>query len=254
MAGFVDIHSHVLYGLDDGARTEDDSVAMLDLAAASGTVAIVATPHANSQYEFRPDLVEARIAGLQARTSLQIYPGCDLHLNPANVTEAVVDPEKYSINHGVYLLVEFPEMGAFPAADGVLRELLEAGLVPVISHPERNEYLRSQFDDLTRWVSDGCCLQATAGSFTGAFGAEAQRAAEDLLARGLLHLVASDGHNVRTRPPVLRDAFEQLCARWGEDVVRPLFVENPAAVVASETLPYEPVILRDRKRWYQIWK
>lgn len=254
MSGFVDIHSHVLYGLDDGARTVEDSVAMLDLAAASGTVDIVATPHANSQYVFDPDLTAARIAELQARTRVRIHPGCDLHLSAFNVEDALAHPARYTIGHGAYLLVEFPELGVFRAADEILRTLLDAGLVPIISHPERNEHLRKQLDDLSRWVEDGCLLQVTAAAFTGLFGAEVRRAAEGLFRRGLVHVVASDAHNVRQRTPVLRDAYGRMCERWGEDAVRPLFVDNPGAVVASEVVPFEPVDLRGGRKWYQFWK
>ena len=254
MSGFVDIHSHVLYGLDDGARTVEDSVAMLDLAAASGTVDIVATPHANSQYAFAPDLIAARIAELQPRTPVRIHPGCDFHLSALNVADALAHPQKYTIGRGSYLLVEFPELGVFRAADGILRALLDAGLVPIISHPERNEHLRGQLDDLARWVAEGCFLQATATAFTGLFGAEVRRAAEDLVARGLVHIVASDAHNVRQRTPVLRDAYGRMCDRWGEEAVRPLFVENPAAVVASEEMAFEPAVLRSGRKWYQFWR
>lgn len=254
MSGFVDIHSHVLYGMDDGAKTVEDSVAMLELAAASGTTDLVATPHANSQYTFRPDLIDAQIAELQARTHVRLHPGCDFHLSAGNVDDALANPVKYTIGHGAYLLVEFPELGVFRAADEILRELLDAGLVPIISHPERNEHLRKQTDDLARWVEEGCYLQVTAASLTGLFGPDARRGGEALIERGLVHIVASDAHDIRRRTPVLREAYGRLCERWGEEAVRPLFVENPAAVVKSEVIEHEPAKLRAVRRWYQFWR
>jgi len=252
--GFVDIHSHVLYGMDDGAQTMDESVAMLDLAAASGTTDLVATPHANSQYVFQPELIAQQLAELQPRTRVRLHPGCDFHLSASNIQDALARPEKYTINHGAYLLVEFPELGVFRAAGEILRELLEAGMVPIISHPERNEHLRNQVADLGRWVEEGCCLQVTAASLTGVFGPAARRGAEALIERGLVHIVASDAHNTRQRTPVLQTAYEQLSERWGEEAVRPLFVENPAAVVASEGMAFEPADLRGRRKWYQFWR
>jgi hypothetical protein len=96
-ASFVDIHSHVLYGLDDGAKTIEESVAMLAIAEASGTTDIVATPHANSQFEFRPDVVSRRIEELQARTRVRIHSGCDFHLHVDNIQDALAHPERYTI-------------------------------------------------------------------------------------------------------------------------------------------------------------
>src|SRR5438128_440008 len=98
VVGFVDIHSHILYGLDDGAKVREESVEMLEMAAGCGTTDIVATPHANSHYAFRPVLVAERIADLAAAAPVQIYPGCDFHLQFDNIQDALTDPEKYTLN------------------------------------------------------------------------------------------------------------------------------------------------------------
>ncbi len=125
--GFVDIHSHVLYGIDDGAATIEESVAMLAIAEQAGTTDIVATPHANSEYAFVPAPIAARMAELQPRTSMRIHPGCDFHLHASNFEDALAHPEKYTLNHGNYLLVKFPEMSRFRAAGDIFRQLLAAG-------------------------------------------------------------------------------------------------------------------------------
>ena len=254
MPGFVDIHSHVLHGLDDGAQMIEDSLAMLEIAARSGTTDLVATPHSNTQYVFRPELIAEQIAELQPRTPVRLHPGCDFHLSVGNIQDALAHPEKYTVNHGAYLLVEFPELVVFRAADEILRELVEAGMVPIISHPERNGHLRTEVDDLERWVKEGCYLQVTAASLTGLFGTVAQRSALQLIERGLVHVVASDAHNTRQRSPALGEAYERLVERWGEEAVRPLFVDNPAAVVASAIIEDERPDLRRRRKWYQFWK
>ena len=176
--GYVDIHSHVLYGIDDGARTREQSVEMLQLAAQSGTSDIVATPHANGQYAFDPEIVEERIAELSARTKLRIYPGCDFHLQFDNIEDALTHPEKYTINHKGYLLVEFPDVGVFTETDAILARLLDGGMVPIVTHPERNRELQRRVDDLARWVANGCYVQVTAGSFEGTFGKAAQPVCE----------------------------------------------------------------------------
>ena len=111
----IDIHCHILHGMDDGAKTLEVSLAMLDAAAAGGTTDIVATPHADIEYEFRPELVRQRLVELKASTSsaIRIHSGCDFHLTFDNVTDALANPAKYTINHKRYLLVELSDMVIF---------------------------------------------------------------------------------------------------------------------------------------------
>jgi protein-tyrosine phosphatase len=252
--GFVDIHSHVLYGLDDGAKTREQSVRMLELAAQSGTTDIVATPHANGRYPFDPGVIEERIAELSAETTLRIYPGCDFHLQFDNIEDAVIHPEKYTINHRGYLLVEFPDVGIFTETDAILGRLLDGGMVPIVTHPERNRELQRRLDDLARWVESGCYVQVTAASYIGTFGKAAQRCANELMHRGLTHFVASDAHDLQFRTPSLREAYGLLADTWGEDLIRPLFVENPKAVLEGDAVEFEfPATSVKRRKWYQFW-
>jgi len=254
--GFVDIHSHVLYGLDDGAKRLEDSVAMLELARTSGTSDIVASPHASGKYKYRPELVDARIAELNAAAhGIRVHRGCDFHLQMDNIENALADPQKYSINGAGFLLVEFPDLSVFADPEAILLRLLDGGLTPIITHPERNGPLQKRIDDLARWVDSGCYVQVTAGSITGGFGKAAKATAETLLGRGLVHFVASDGHDCVHRPPRLDEAFELLASESGEETVRPLFVENPAAVLRGEPPECDVVLGTQRSRkWYQFWK
>jgi protein-tyrosine phosphatase len=252
--GHVDIHSHVLYGLDDGAKTREESVQMLEIAVESGTADIVATPHANGQYAFNPEVIEARIAELNAGAGIRIYPGCDFHLQFDNIEDALAHPEKYTINHKGYLLVEFPEVGIFSETDAILARLLDGGMVPIVTHPERNRELQRRLDDLARWVGRGCLVQVTAGSYTGMFGTAPKHYANELLQRGLIHFVASDAHDATFRTPRLRDAYGLLADTWGEDSIRPLFVDNPRAVLAGDAVDVElPAVRVKRRKWYQFW-
>src|SRR5262245_56254422 len=251
---FADIHSHIIYGVDDGARTIDDSLAMLDLAFESGTTDIVASPHADGKYQFSPDVVEQRLGELQRMSKIRIYPGCDFHLQIDNIEDAVANPEKYTINHRCYLLVEFSNLGTLHGAGSMLSRLLDAGMVPIITHPERHSLLQRQVNELAIWVNRGCLVQVTAASHTGLFGRRAQASAHEMLKRGLTHFIASDAHDVNVRRPSLKEAFEQLADDWGEEAIRPLFVENPRAAIEGEPLEFEfaPAISKARK-WYRFW-
>jgi protein-tyrosine phosphatase len=252
---FIDIHSHVICGVDDGAETIQESRAMLALAAECGTAAIVATPHASARYPFRPEVIEQRIAELQGVAGVQIFPGCDFHLQFDNIEDAVAHPQKYTINHGCYLLVEFSDLGTLHGAEAMLARLLDAGMIPIVTHPERNAYLQKHVDQLVEWVTNGCYVQVTAGSFTGGFGRGARVCAETLLDRGLVHAVASDAHDCQKRTPNLRDAYARLADDHGADAVRPLFVDNPAAIVSGNPLEYDAAVplARPPRRWYQFW-
>ena len=152
-------------------------------------------------------------------------------------------------------MVEFPDINVFQsAADDIFAQLLDAGMVPIVTHPERNAQLRQRLDDLARWVEQGCFLQVTAGSHLGVFGRAAKASAQELMARGLTHVVASDAHDCKFRPPSLREAYGLLADQWGEDRIRPLFVDNPAAVVAGGTIDFEfPASAPKARRWYQFW-
>lgn len=254
MAGYVDIHSHILYGLDDGARTFEESMEMLQLASSGGTTDIVATPHANGQYEFRPDLIEERITELSAGAPIRIHRGCDFHLQFDNIQDALAHPDKYTINHKTYLLVEFPDFSIFANTEEILVQLLDHGMIPIITHPERNERLQQSVDDLARWVEIGCYVQVTAGSCTGTFGRKARACAETLMKRGLVHIIASDAHNCRGRSPSLSGAFTALAAQWGEEAIQPLFDDHPRAVLTGDPIEFEfqPAVVR-RRKWYQFW-
>jgi len=254
VTGYVDIHSHVLYGLDDGAKTREQSLEMLEIAGRSGTTDIVATPHANGQYPFQPDVVQQQIAELAGASPVRIYPGCDFHLQFDNIEDALANPAKYTLNHTAYLLVEFPDVSIFHTTDEILAQLVDGGMVPIISHPERNVQLRRRLNDLARWVEAGCYVQVTAGSYLGVFGKPAKSSAYELLERGLTHFVASDAHDCRFRPPSLHDAYTALADRWGEDAIRPLFVENPRAVVAGDAVEFDlPQNAARPRKWYRFW-
>jgi len=252
-SGFVDIHSHVLYGLDDGAKTLDESVEMLRVAEESGTAHIVATPHANSRFKFRPDVIAARVAELQPLTRVTIHRGCDFHLQIDNIQSALAHPEKYTVDGGPYLLVEFPDV-IFAGSDEILSQLLDAGMLPIVTHPERNSTLQRKLDDLARWIEMGCYVQVTAGSILGGFGRAARSSSFEMLDRRLVHFIASDTHDPAHRSPRLDEAFAVLAERYGDESARALFVENPAAVLTGDQLDFDPPSALPKKRkWYQFW-
>lgn len=256
----VDIHSHILPGWDDGSRSMAESLEMLRIAVDSGTTDIVATPHANSEFPFQPDVVNRIFSELQAAAdgTIKLHLGCDFHVQFENVQDALRNPTKYTINHGAYLMVELPEVMSLPVIRDILSRLREVGIVPVITHPERNTHLQGLRDstELARWVEEGTLLQVTGQSLLGRFGNLAQRCAAGLMKGDLVHFIASDAHDAKDRTPRLAEAFGWVESRYGRSRAERLFRLNPAAAVSGS--PIERVYAGDEqneaKKWWAFWK
>jgi protein-tyrosine phosphatase len=240
----VDIHHHLLPGLDDGADSIETSVAMARIAAEEGTTHIVCTPHANGHYDFDPEVNAAKIAELRARLAeegirITLGSGCDFHLSFDNVRRARSDPARYSINGLGYLLVEIPDYGLPPGLTETFYELQLAGLTPILTHPERNPTLQHEPSRLVDWLRGGVLIQVTADSITGHKGKAAQAMALDLLEKRWVHFLATDAHNTTSRPPRMREAREAVERKYGVRYAASLCESNPLAVFRGQTFEVE---------------
>jgi len=247
----VDIHSHILPDQDDGARTFEEALSMVLMAAAAGTTDMVASPHANSRFAFDPTVVERKIAELQraAGDAVRIHYGCDLHLTPENIEDAIAAPGKYSIDHKGYILVEFGDGVVSRKMDSIFSRMLAAGLRPIVTHPERNPLLHKKLPELEFWVRQGCLIQVTAQSFVGRFGRSAKSASAELIERGLVHFLASDAHDGTHRPPLLDEAWRYTARHYGEETARLLLEDNPRAALTGTDLPLTEIEVKKRK-WF----
>ncbi len=252
----IDIHSHILPGVDDGAETIEQAVEMVRMAAENGTTDIVATPHANTEFPFDPETVERKASELAAACggALRIHTGCDFHLTVDNIQDALSNPGKYTINRGRYLLVELSDRLVPTTTDEVFRRMLAAGIIPVVTHPERNRRLHRRLDRVEKWVAEGSCVQITGDSLSGRFGKTARAVATELMERGLVHFVASDAHGTRDRKPVLKAAFEQVAEAYGEDYARLLFCDNPKAAIEAAPVLAAKAEPAPGRKWYQFWR
>lgn len=243
----VDIHCHMLPGLDDGPETVEMACAMAELAIADGVTHVIATPHASLEYEFDPATVRAKREEMQERFQgrLTFGTGCDFHLSFDNLEDIRHEPERFTLNQKNYLLVEFADFAIPPAMDDALHNLQLAGLTPVITHPERNPLIRSKPERLYGWLRQGCYAQVTAGAVLGRFGRTAQKAAMHWLDAGAVHFLASDAHNTTSRPPGLKEAFEAVTQSHGRTLARALCEENPMAAFNGRPLPFVPDVMED---------
>ncbi len=252
----VDIHSHIVYGVDDGAKTLENSVAMLEMAAKCGTTDIVATPHSDNKYQYDPEVIIARIAEMQAAMGdrIRIHKGCDFHLHFDNIRRCEEDRSRFTINGQRYLMVEFADSSIPKNIAYVFQDMLRRDITPVVTHPERNALLMGRVNELVEWVRFGCLIQVTAQSFTGRFGKKAEEGCRRLMRQNMVHFVASDAHDTEWRPPDLREARLLVSTEYGEDVAERLFETHPRMTLTGEYIECDdPDDPEAAKPWYRFW-
>lgn len=234
----IDLHAHLLPGIDDGARDLPESLAMLCLAADDGIERIVATPHAHHSHgvDIRAAVLalnaEARAVGLP----VTILPGSEVRI-ASGLIERFRAGELLTLNDTRYLLLELPLLDEWPERQllSVLDALLAAGLVPVLAHAERYRFVERDPSRLAPLIECGIPVQVTARSLLYRREDPERIAAETLLRLGYAHLLASDAHNAGFRSPVLRSAFDRAAELAG-----PTWVSSAcslaSAIVADEAL------------------
>lgn len=239
----IDLHIHLLPGIDDGARELEEAVAMCRAAAEDGCEVLVATPHQRhpswlntdrSRLNHLLDRVRGALdgdgptlhAGAEIRVDSELLDDLDRH--PASGLQPLAGSS--------YLLLELDRHGFGPTPEEMLHEVIVAGWRPILAHPELIRPLTIDLPRVEGLVAAGAMLQITAMSLTGEFGEEPRRVATAFLDAGLVHFVASDAHGVTRRPPGLSSARRTIAEGWGEAAAARLFEENPRAVLEDRPL------------------
>jgi protein-tyrosine phosphatase len=241
----IDIHCHVLPDVDDGSKSWEMSLEMCRMAVADGIEHIVATPHANDRYHYDREYLNGLISHLRQLTKGEpnLSLGCDFHVSYENVQAALAKPESFAIEGTQYLLVELSNYSVPLQMEEYFNQFVGLGLTPVITHPERNPILQSTPERVLRWVDLGCIVQVTASAITGFWGERVWRAAEWLLKRNAVHVLATDAHETKHRVPVLSAAREAVTDFYGEEVAAALVDGNPRAIVSGKPIPYLPEVV-----------
>lgn len=238
----IDLHTHVLPGVDDGPDQAREAVEMCRLAAAGGCEVIVATPHQRHQSWENTDsaLLAALLGELQADVgaSPKLLLGAEIRIDSRLLDELDALPESgvLPLAGTRYLLLEADRQLPGPEPLDLVHELSIRGWRPIFAHPEFIPSLYSNLDLVTDLVAAGALMQVTAGSLLGKFGRQAQRVAAQLLDAGDVHVVASDAHGVRWRPPDLGEAQAAIASRWGEETAWRLCVGHPRAIIQDRPL------------------
>ncbi|MBA3810006.1 MAG: hypothetical protein H0X28_16660 [Solirubrobacterales bacterium] len=245
----IDLHSHVLPGIDDGPKTIEGSLELARVALASGISTLLATPHASSRYPNDAQGIEQLVEQVRERLreqgiALELRAGAEIAIT--RIAEiAPAELHALSLGGGPWLLVEPPFTPIATGVDSIVRDLLRRGHRVLLAHPERCPAFHRDPEMLALLVREGVLTSLTAGSLTGQFGSEARRFALGLLESELAHNIASDAHDHLRRPPVMDAALEAAGPpALGEWLTR----EVPAAILGGEEIPIRPAAVTRPRR------
>jgi protein-tyrosine phosphatase len=237
MTGFIDIHCHILPGLDDGPESMDESLEMVKMAVNNGTSHIFCTPHVYPDvYDTNADSIKRALGELKNKVSngVKFFFGGDVRITP-DLVERLANQEVPTLNGSPYLLVEFPSQIIPPFTSRLIFNLRRNGLIPIVTHPERCAYFARDFTGLRVLREQGCLVQLTAMSLTKDVPKEVRKNTLAMIEHGLVDFIASDGHSAGHRAPILSKAYEEVQRRFGKDLAREIFFENPQRILDSIT-------------------
>lgn len=240
MRGFVDIHCHILPGVDDGAPDLEQALALIDMAWKDGTTALVLTPHHRRPFHNSPEQLRAVFDHLRAHTAC-LYPEMELYLGSEAAWERGL-PEELShekvltLGGTGYVLLEFRTSASRARVINGTLEVLNSGFTPIIAHAEQCDIFCEDSALVEEVIGYGARIQLDADSVMGRHGRRIKGACHRMLQCGQAHFIASDAHDCTERPPLLGACFQYVCKKYGQDRAAELFWVNAMAILADETI------------------
>lgn len=239
----IDLHTHFLHGIDDGSQSLAESLDLARLAVSDGITACALTPHIHpGRYENHKTLLVRHVAAFQqaladAGIPLRVFTGAEVRIGMESFEQLLQGeiPFLGKVNGCQVMLLELPHDQVPVGTQQFVNKLLSMNIRPLIAHPERNKGIMADPKKVHPLVDAGCWLQVTGGSIAGQFGETARKTAFKLLEDDLVHVVASDAHNINNRPPVLSPARRVVAQHWGEDTAQLLFHTRPARILGLAT-------------------
>jgi protein-tyrosine phosphatase len=253
----IDLHCHILPGLDDGAQNMSQSISMARKAVEQGITTIVATPHhLTSSYENPKQVIMNRVEELnqvlhEEKINLTVLPGQEVRVH-GEMVEGYKLGEILPLDHTPYVLVEFSSSHVPRYTEKLFYDLQMNGLIPVIVHPERNQEITERPEVLYQLVKKGALTQVTAASICGDFGKKIKNFSHQLIEANLTHFIASDAHNTSTRTFKLHEAYNTVQAKYGNELVY-MFTENAALVIEGSHVYKEIPERIKKKKFFNIF-
>lgn len=253
----IDIHSHLLFGVDDGPETMEGTMRMVESAVEEGITHLVVTPHAYSpQYHVPAAEVESQVRILRdilkaSELEVTISTGQEVRIHE-NLIHNLLNKDILTLSESRYLLLELPTQHVPAYTITIIQSLLKEGIVPIIAHPERNRGIAEKPERLERLIRHGALAQVTAGSLAGHFGKNVQKLSLQLIEANLIHTYGSDAHNTDNRPFLYNKGLEYLEKKMGDDTVDMLLGNNEQIMQDELLTIFEPEIPISRKWWKLI--
>lgn len=237
----IDIHTHILPGIDDGAEDIYETIEMVKIAVESGTQVIVATPHCNipGMYDnymgkqYMASYQKASEAIKRARLPVTLCPGMEV-FGTEDIGELIVAQKIMPINQSRYILVEFPFDADPEYAFYILKQMKEVGAIPVVAHAERYYFVQDNPHVCYEMRMSGCEIQVNKGSFAGRFGSRVRKTAYRLLNHNMISVIASDAHGWEQRTPFMKEVYQKLSEERTEKYMDILFHQNPKRICMNK--------------------
>ncbi|MBQ7051063.1 MAG: hypothetical protein IJN87_10580 [Firmicutes bacterium] len=234
----IDLHSHILPGLDDGSSSLEESLQMARLAVESGIKAVVATPHCtyDRTAEVRSAVRLMRKALEEFEIPLRLYAGMEI-FGIEETTALLQKGQLITLNHSRYPLIEFDFESDGEEETYILQSVVRAGYRPVVAHPERYRYVQHDPELINQWHEMGCLFQINRGSLLGRFGRGAQNMAMELIGRGFAAAVSSDAHGAGMRTQWMKDVKKLIIEEFSREAAEVLLHRNPGKILKNEEIP-----------------
>lgn len=252
----IDMHTHILPGVDDGPEKMVESMELIEMAIAEGITDIIATPHVyNPHFDVRKQSVLAKINGLKKEIkkrnlAIQLHAGQEIRIQESTI-EKLQSGEALTLANSKYVLLELPSSGIPAYTVHIIQGILNLNKVPIIAHPERNRAIAEKPSRLERLIHHGALSQVTAGSLAGHFGKSVQKLSLQLVEANLVHAYGSDVHNAATRPFLFNKGLDYLEKHKHHDIVD-ILLENNARILTNEDfILLEPGSV-EAKKWWQL--
>lgn len=253
----IDLHNHIIPGVDDGPSSENEMLSLLEQAKQEGVTGIIVTPHhLHPKYNNPIDKVEEHIHRIKNNKAIQelnidFYIGQEIRISD-EILKGIDEGNIKGINHSKYLLIEFPSNEIPQYTEKLFYELQIRGYIPVIAHPERNKMISKDLSKLYDLVNKGALSQLTASSLTGNSGKKVKNLALQILDNNLAHFIGSDAHNVGTRPFILKSLINNKKLKKYQEDIEICFRNSVSIVENKKIIKQMPTEVKNKKKWFKL--
>lgn len=251
----IDIHCHLVYGVDDGSRTIEDTIGMLKEAKEAGFTDIILTPHYSEYFSVPAKEIKERIDNIKSKSQdlgINLYHGNEIY-SSSHMIEDIRNQEAVTLNNSRYVLFEFPMNQKILSMDEIIYRILDDGKIPVLAHPERYKYVQENPNMIMDYIERGLLCQSNYGSIIGRYGKEAKETVKKLLTHNMIHFLGSDNHRTNTVYKEMPETITELEKLIGRELLVELSIENPRRILNNENIDIDDPIEIKARTW-KFWK